>query len=138
MRDPLRQLRQLPWAAAFASACLAVFLITVLEAILVFVLLPLPSLSGVWELLFSGPLWQILRLVIAALVGALAVLLFERLYGWITLQTGILWALVGCLMVVLFGRSLFGSIIPGLFTSSSLDYLLGVIIGVFWKGRPYW
>jgi hypothetical protein len=68
-------------------------------------------------------------------VGALAVYLLKRFYPQVLINTASLWALIPCLLLFLFIKSLLP--IPGL-VNLTYPQLLGIIVGVFWKGRPYW
>lgn len=69
-------------------------------------------------------------------IGALAVYLCERWLPQVLLNTSSLWALVLCLLLGLVLKSLLP--LPSLLLDLSQFTLVGVIVGVFWKGRPYW
>ncbi|NJR68727.1 MAG: peptide chain release factor 1 [Synechococcales cyanobacterium CRU_2_2] len=138
MRDPIRQLRQLPWAEVFSCTGLVFLLVIALEAMIVFGLVRVKAIAPLFALLFQGSLGYIVLLLVAVLVGALAVLVLERFFGSVRIQASVLWALVGSMMVLLVVRSLLASIVPPLFLSASFECLMALTIGVFWKGRPYW
>lgn len=79
---------------------------------------------------------DLLPLVAAYGVGALGTVLLERLFRQTFITSNILWALVGCLMVILWVKSLLP--IPALWVSLDYFSLMGMILGVFWQGRHYW
>jgi uncharacterized membrane protein len=68
-------------------------------------------------------------------IGALAVYLLEKFYR-LSVNTAVLWALVLCLAVCLVVKSLLP--IPDVLVKFNEIQLMGIAIGVFWKGRPYW
>lgn len=138
MRDPIRQLRELPWAATVSAAGVTVLLTVALEALLIYGLLPQESFQRIFATLFSPPLGQVVLLLLSALVGALALTVFERLYGWIRPNIATLWALIASVVLVMFVRSLFQNIVPMALTGTGFDNAMGIAIGIFWKGKPYW
>ncbi|NEP28299.1 MAG: peptide chain release factor 1, partial [Moorea sp. SIO3I6] len=69
-------------------------------------------------------------------VGVLGVYICERWQSQVFLKTSSLWALVLCLMVGLLLKSQLP--IPFGLVGFSMNAVIGVILGVFWKGRPYW
>lgn len=78
---------------------------------------------------------MIITLIAAAGFGVLAVYILERFYPQVLINSSSLWALIPCLALTLWLKSL----LP-LFVLVSLSYpnLVAVLVGVFWKGRPYW
>ena len=68
--------------------------------------------------------------------GALGVTLCERWPGKIYLNTARLWALILCLLGGLAFKLLLP--LPLELVQLSQEGLIGVVVGVFWKGRPYW
>jgi hypothetical protein len=142
LRDPIRQLREQPWAETFSCAGLALLGVIVLEAMLVFGVDPSTPIASFLAiplvLLFKGALGYVVRMLMAVLVGVLAVLILERLFSAVRIQASVLWALVGSMMVLLLLRSLLESVVPPLFLSASFECLMALSIGIFWKGKPYW
>jgi hypothetical protein len=94
-----------------------------------------PSVKSVLGSVLMGPLGLVLVWAIAIGVGALAVFLFEQLHRHL-ITTGSLWALILCLAVVFLLRGLL-PIPVGLFEIDQTR-LICMVVGVFWKGRPYW
>lgn len=76
-------------------------------------------------------------LAVGAGVGALAVYLLDAVYPQLTIDLSTLWALLFCLMLAVLVRSLMPAVPPILVTPST-TLLLGMLLGIFWKGKPYW
>jgi len=70
-------------------------------------------------------------------LGALAVYLLERQCTQVSINSSNLWALVPCLLLTLWLKSLLPLDSFGLLSLSE-SVLIGIIVGIFWKGRPYW
>lgn len=83
--------------------------------------------------LLTSPLGLIITFAIPLGLGALAVLLLERL-DRSSISTGSLWGLVLCVLVA---RLLETALFYGALQISELE-LVGIVLGVFWKGRLYW
>ena len=91
-----------------------------------------------WRSLFllSSPIAAIVTAIDFLVgIGALAVYLLEKFYR-LSINTAVLWALVLCLAVCLIIKSLLP--IPDVLVKFNEIQLMGIAIGVFWKGRPYW
>lgn len=69
-------------------------------------------------------------------IGALAVFLLETVEKQVFINSGVLWALILCLIIGLIIRSYVP--IPALLTDVDQMQLIGIILGVFWKGKRYW
>lgn len=133
MRDPLWQLKRLPWSILLQAASFTVLIATALDILLIFLL----SLTGGFGLI-SLPLISLLLPFAAAVgIGALAVVLMERIYRNILLDTAVLWALVPCLVLVLILKGLIPQI-PTYLVSLSYPQLVGMILGIFFKGKRHW
>ena len=136
MTDPLRRLKFLPWRSLLQASVLTVFISAVLDFLITLGYIQSSVIRRAISLIYAPPLDLLITIVIAVGVGALAVYLLERLYQQVIVNTASLWALVLCLIVILFFKSLL--LIPSLLVGFSQTQLLGIILGVFWKGRPYW
>jgi uncharacterized membrane protein YdjX (TVP38/TMEM64 family) len=88
-----------------------------------------------WALLFAPPLGIFTGFCVAMLVGALAVVILERMRR-VVINASSLWALVFCLFVMLLVRPLIP--VPAILLDLGELQLFGMIIGVFWKARRYW
>ena len=104
MRDPLWRVKTLPWIPLIQNALLTVLLATVLDVALLFWV---AGLSNVWPqgtsaALQGGLVGLLLQFMVAGGIGVLAVILMERVFRQVRLDAATLWALVGCLVLVLF------------------------------------
>lgn len=135
MTDPLRRLQYLPWRSLLQVSGLTVIIVTLAEFLLSLGTLHSPLIRNTLSLLFAPPLGIVIFMAAAAGVGALAVYLWERYYPQVLINSGSLWALVPCLLLFLLVKSLLP--LPGL-VNLTYPQFLGIIVGVFWKGRPYW
>ncbi len=135
MANPLHRLRFLPWKFLVQDALLTTLLVAAIEIVLIWGAIHLPVINQTIGLFLS-----VFGLIATALVGlgagALAVYLLERVFPQVIINSGVLWALVLCLGVSLYLRGL----IPLLPVAFPLDQpeFLGLVLGIFWKGRPYW
>ncbi|MBD0344246.1 MAG: peptide chain release factor 1 [Coleofasciculus sp. Co-bin14] len=136
MTDPLRRLKYLPWRSLLQVSGIAVIIVIVLEFLLALGYTNSSLIRSMVSVLFAPPLGMLLILAAAVGVGVLAVYLLERLYQQVIINTASLWALVLCLALVLFVKSLLP--LPALLVNLSYLQLMGIVVGVFWKGRPYW
>lgn len=136
MTDPLRRLKFLPWRSLLQVTALVIASVMFLEFLLSLGLRVEGVAVGL-GLLFTSP-WAVITVFAIGLgVGAVATWILERLDppGYISAPT--LWALILCLTLGLLIKSLLP--LP-LLNLVRVDYLqlVGVVVGVFWKGRRYW
>jgi hypothetical protein len=135
MSNPLRGLKFLPWLTLFQVAALATGLAFVVEILLI-VGTQFSPIDQLLELLFQPPLALFVLLAAAVGLGALSILVLERFYQRVVINTSVLWALILCVMVMLMARSLLQ--LPVLFLAPDYTTLMGVLLGVFWQGKAYW
>lgn len=139
MASPFRSLKYLPWADLAKSAVVTIVIAAAIDYLLLRGLITLSRL----EIAASVPsgflflITAILPLVVYFGLGALGVFVTSRLFHQVILTANTMWALVACLLLVLFIRSLLP--IPGLFLGG-VSYLvvMGIAIGTFVYGRRYW
>ncbi|NET37304.1 MAG: peptide chain release factor 1 [Cyanothece sp. SIO1E1] len=136
MNNPLQRLKFLPWIPLLQVAALTALLATALDFLLISAANQLEAIARTLSLLLSPPLGLFVVFLVAVGVGALAVYLLERVYPQLSPNTAVLWALVPCLALILFIRSFIP--IPAFLVSISYPQLIGMILGIFWKGRGYW
>ncbi len=133
----MRQLKYLPWGSLVGVAAITILGVWILDYLLLLGFAQPGPLQQVLLVLFN-PIWVTLTLALVGVgIGALGVLLLEKLAPQIVIQGSILWALILCLLVGLVLKSLLplsGLIIVGV----DRIQLVGVLVGVFWKGRRYW
>lgn len=142
MSNPLRQLKYLPWTSLFIVAGITFAIAITLELIL----------GLTYNQLDEGTQFTIVRILAATLyspilslftigaigigIGALAVFLLETVEKRVFINAGVLWALILCLIIGLIIRSYIP--IQALLTDVDQMQLVGIILGVFWKGKRYW
>lgn len=142
MSNPLRQLKYLPWTSLFIVAGITFAIAIALDLIL----------GLTYSQLDEGTRFTIVRILAATLyspifslftigaigvgIGALAVFLLETVEKRVFINAGVLWALILCLIIGLIIRSYIP--IPALLTDINQMQLVGIILGVFWKGKRYW
>lgn len=136
MNDPLRQFKQQPWLPLFKVSGLTVLAALLMEGLIAIGLVYSEAFRNTILFLLSGPLAIILPLFAAIGVGALGVYLCERYFQEVYLNTSRLWALILCLIIGIGVKSLIP--LQPLLVPFSYPTLIGIIVGVFWKGRPYW
>lgn len=137
MGNPFEQLKYLPWLILLQCALLTVLIATGLDIglMLLFSQLAqvLPDSGGLAGGAFTG---MLLLLLTAGGIGALAVVLMEQVFAKVFLNRGTLWALVACLALILWLKGLLP--IPTTFVGLSQLQLMGIVLGLFSKGRSYW
>ena len=136
MNNTLRRLKQIPWTPLFWVSLLTLFWASVIDQLLRLGLIYVDLIGRVLTLLFTPPLNIIIGLAAAVGLGALAVIFLEILYPQILINTGVLWALLLCLFLMLVVRSLLP--LPTIFLDPSYSMLIGAMLGIFLKGKPYW
>ncbi|MGF1479477.1 MAG: peptide chain release factor 1 [Cyanophyceae cyanobacterium] len=134
MNDPWQRFKSQPWPPLLKAAALTTAVSIVLDSILAWGM-SIESLRRSLTLVFTPPLGLILPLAAAVGVGALSVYVCERSQS-VRLNVGSLWALVLCLMIGLLLKSLLP--FPALLIGLSSTTAVGVIVGIFWKGRNHW
>lgn len=136
MRNPLWRLRTLPWGTLFQNALLTTAIATLLDIAFLF-LIQLLGRQGVDFVIPGGGMGlMLLLLLVGGGIGALGVILMDRLFRQVFLDIATLWALVGCLAVVLFVKGLLP--VPAALVGISRLQLVGIILGLFAQGRAYW
>jgi len=136
MRNPFWRLKSLPWASLLQVAGLAVLLATAADLLLA-------QAFGILIQGLAGPLLPFLRLVMLVLplgagfgIGALGIVILERLFANLYIDTGTLWALVPCIVLVLFLKEFLP--IPSFLVSVGYPQLVGTIVGIFVIGKRHW
>ncbi|NEQ43417.1 MAG: peptide chain release factor 1 [Leptolyngbya sp. SIOISBB] len=141
MRDPLWRVKTLPWIPLLQNALLTVLLATVLDIALIFLLSILFTVgvadgSIALQVLQGGFVGMLVQLLVAGGIGALAVILMERIFRYVRLDGATLWALVGCLALTLWVKSWLP--IPALLVGISYLQFVGMMLGLFSQGRSHW
>ncbi|MGE5657087.1 MAG: peptide chain release factor 1 [Actinomycetota bacterium] len=136
MSDPLRPIKTLPWRELLLIAGLTNLSAIALELFLGWGFTQSRAVRDILTLLYRHPFGELIPVLAAVGMGALAVYLFEQRRQQFLLNRASLWALAFCLLLGLLLKSVL-PILPFL-VSLSRSALVGIVVGVFWKGRPYW
>ncbi len=136
MNNPLRRLKQIPWTALFWVSLLTLFWASVIDLLLRLGLIYVDLIGRALTLLFTPPLGIVVGLAAAVGLGALALIFLEILYPQLMISTGVLWALLLCLFLAVVVRSLLP--LPTILLNPSYSTLIGAMLGIFLKGKPYW
>ncbi|HEY9626900.1 MAG TPA: peptide chain release factor 1 [Coleofasciculaceae cyanobacterium] len=139
MGNPLQRLSRLPWTSLAITAVLTSIWIFVMEFFLGFGIARSSLVQDTLVLLLSPPLGLIVTLAIGVGAGMLGLYLLEIVYPSLRIDTGVMWALVLCLIVAIaLKATLLSEAIPLTLVSPNQTQLIGVVLGVFLKGKPYW
>ncbi len=136
MTDPLRRLKFLPWRSLLQVSALTALIVVVLEFLLGLGYTQSSVIRRALSILFAPSLGLLITFAAAVGVGAMAVYLLERFGQKAIINTASLWALVLCLALIFLLKSLLP--IQSILVRLDETQLIAIIIGVFWKGRPYW
>jgi hypothetical protein len=135
MGNPLQRLKYLPWRSLFLLSSLIAVIVTAIDFLVVIGYNYSPVIQRTLTLLYTPPMGTLVDFAFVVGIGALAVYLLENFYR-LSVNTAVLWALVLCLAVCLVIKSLLP--LPDVLVKFNEIQLMGIAIGVFWKGRPYW
>lgn len=136
MSNFLRRFKLLPWREMLQISALVNSIVVGLELFLGWGFIQSQLFRNVLKLLFGSSLGMLIPFAIAVGMGALAVYFLEYWQQQFLLNRISLWFLVFCILLGLLLKSFLP--IPPFLASLSETALIGVAVGVFWKGRPYW
>jgi hypothetical protein len=132
----LRRLKLLPWREMLQISALVNCIVVGLELFLAWGLIQSEVFVKVFKLLFASSLGILIPFAIAVGMGALAVYFLEYWQQQFLLNRVSLWVLILCVLLGLVLKLFLP--IPAYLASLSETSLIGITVGVFWKGRPYW
>ena len=136
MNDPLRRIKSQPWKPLFLVALATIAIVSIMDYLLLFLIENVAPVQQGFSLIATSPLAILLPLAVAVGIGVLGVYICDQFRSRIFLNAGSLWALVLCLIIAL---ALTGLIpLPSFLVGFSYPTILGIIVGVFWRGRSYW
>lgn len=136
MRSPLERLKQLPWLALLQVALLTAIAAIALEYCLFFLSSYIPAVRTLLVILSSGLLGLITPFIVSMGIGAIALFVLER-SPRVVINTASLWGLVACVALVLLVIQAIG-LFPLGFVGMGETQFVGVLLGIFLKGQPYW
>jgi hypothetical protein len=137
MFDPIRRLKFLPWIALLQVALVTVAIAAAFDVLITQIFVAIPVALSVLTKVLNSPLSLLFGLAISVGIGALGVAILERWFQRVSITNASLWALVPCLALWLLLLS-FLPIPLALLPPTSIFQLLGITLGVFWKGRSHW
>jgi len=142
MRNPFQRLRSLPWVPLLLVAAMTLVILFGIEMALD-ILVQMPVFARVLQLLFTPPLGLLMMVAVGLGTGALSVWLLETIRPDVFINSGVLWALVGCLILLTFVRQILLAYIQTFLPfvpliSTDQISLMGMLVGVFLGGRRYW
>jgi len=132
----LRRLKILPWREMLQIAALVNSIVIGVELFLAWGFTQSRVIRNILTLLYGSSLGILIPFVTAVGMGALAVYFLEYWQQHFLLNRTNLWVLVLCVFLGLVLKSFLP--IPPFLASLSEAALIGVTVGIFWKGRPYW
>lgn len=132
--NPIEQFKRLPWRSLAQATILVVLFVTLLEFGVAFGL-QFPQVSVALQLLFNPPLGLLTECAIAFGLGVLSVIALERI-DRSSIRVGSLWGLVLCIVIAFLIKGWL-PIGNALFRVEQLQ-IGGLLVGIFWYGRPYW
>lgn len=141
----MRRLRQLPWIPLFLIAILTNFWIFFVEFFLGVASTQLAIVQDTLTTLRSSPVNIIISVAVAVGVGALAIYFLEIIFPHVFINAAALWAFALCLIVMVFVKSMLPTLLPIFNSPTSVSLispdqtaLIGIVLGVFLKGKSYW
>lgn len=137
MRNPFWRLKSLPWVILLQVALAAVAIATLADLLLAQGLALLLANVGSGLLPLMQLLFMVLPIAAGFAIGALALTVLERRFNrQVYIDTGVLWALVPCIALVLFVKGFLP--IPAALVAMSYPLIVGVLLGVFVVGKRHW
>jgi hypothetical protein len=136
MSNFVSRLKLFPWKELLQIAAVSIIGFVVLDISVTIAIVNSTGIEPVLKLLL--PSFAVLVNQTAGLgLGVLAVAILERFYRQrVYITAGSLWALFFCLLLGLL--IVYSLPIPGLIIRGIGQIpLLGLVLGIFWKGRPY-
>ncbi len=136
MSNPFRSLKYLPWSVLFQSAAVTVAIAAVLDFLL---------LQGVIAIAPNAPFiprpvlfyLQILAPLAAAYgAGALSIFVTARFFREILLTAETIWALIGCVILLCWIKTLLP--VPGLLLYLDTFNIVLIVLGAFFSSKRYW
>lgn len=132
MRWPLYRIKNQPWKPLALVAAGTVLAATILERLVYAGIQVSPGFGRIFGSLFGTPIAVVCLTLVGFGVGVLGVWACDR-WTNVYLNVASLWALVLCLLVAVWLKSQLP--LPPLLVNFARESLIGMLVGVFWKGR---
>jgi hypothetical protein len=136
MSSLVRRLQVFPWKELVRVSALSLVLFVIVDILLQVGQAYSPVTQRVINFILSMPVLTLLLNQSGGLgLGALSVAVLERFYRNVYITAGSLWALFACLLLGLL--IVYSLPVPGLIIGLGQIPLLGLVVGIFWKGRSH-
>ncbi|WP_254173418.1 peptide chain release factor 1 [Planktothrix pseudagardhii] len=136
MNKFIQRFKNLPWIPLLQNVALTYLIVAIAEILMIWGITQSLALRKMIQILYAPPLDLLILFGVGVGVGALVIYLIEIRPSKVFLNTTCLWVLFLCLLITLF---IYKSIFPPvLLLSTSQITIMGILIGLFWKGRNYW
>ncbi len=140
MFDPWQSFKSLPWIPLISTAVVTVTLGKIFDLVFISTYSYVPQSQSWIDLIFSPPWGLILIILLSIGLGAVSVWLLETFFSPGAIYASTLWGLVLCLLVLMIIVSLISDFanVPSSLLGINQNILVGMVVGVFWKGKKYW
>jgi len=135
MKKLIGLLKRLPWRSLIQATLLTLLVVTLVDVAIAVLIAQSPDMGKLLELLFNPPLGILIFFATAVGIGALSVAMLERIDRF-SITTNSLWGLAFCLILACLLKLQLP--LPSPLTPSGQGEFVAMIVGIFWKGRPYW
>jgi len=140
MNNCIRRFKKLPWPSLLQSVALTYLILAITDILISWGIAKSQALQEMMAILYFPSSELLILFGVGVGMGALAVYFIEINSSKVFINTTCLWVLFLCLLVALF--IIYGSILNPVIVSTSScgsnPTIMGILIGLFWKGRPYW
>ncbi|MDS3861942.1 hypothetical protein RIF25_14145 [Thermosynechococcaceae cyanobacterium BACA0444] len=140
MFDPLRSLKFLPWRSLLSAAITTLTLAKIFDLGLMVVAGQSPEMRDFLQTVLTPPWGLLIVILLSVGLGALAVLFLETWFSPGRIVGATLWGLVLCLLLTLIVIAIISGLtrVPAGLLDVNENVLIGLAVGVFWRGRRYW
>ena len=130
-------MKYLPWRSLLQSAAVTVAIATVIDYLLLQGLILIAQNATIaWPRTVLGYLNFLVPLAVAYGIGALSIVITERFFREILLRSNTIWALVGCVILFYWVRTLLP--VPGFFMRTDTFSIVAIALGAFFSSKRYW
>ena len=136
MPNPFQSMRYLPWLTLLLSAGLTILVATAIDILVFFAIAEVPIIGRL--LLGYDFLQLVLTILVPCAIGGLALFFTEQFFTQIVLSKETIWALVGCLLLILWLKTWLPMIPALLLPGVNIVTILMLAVGCFTAGRRYW
>lgn len=140
MNNCIRRFKKLPWLSLLQSVALTYLILAITDILIIWGIPKSQALQKMMGILYFPSSELLVLFGVGLGMGALAIYLIEINPSKVFINITSLWVLFLCLVVALF--IIYGSILTPVIVSTSScgsnPTIIGILMGLFWKGRNYW